>query len=247
MDIKTLTDRVFDLHPLLYRHAYSELSQPEETATQNISERLRPLLEKELHAILPVADYWFRQQPRPVCSKYTWVISPYIQRPMGTTYTSIALLQNDTLLIGVVFDYETWQIVTGEKGDGAYRFDKKLQVSRQPLQAQSTYWAFPNLTEPLLTIKEPERIQRLTRNVRTRPVYNRTVENLATALINVASGRLDFTYAENFVYPDVAAAICIIEAAGGRCTDFSGSTEKLFSGKELFGSNSAIHEVFMED
>ncbi|MDP1802125.1 MAG: inositol monophosphatase family protein [Bacteroidota bacterium] len=273
MDIKLITDGIFNLEQILIPAIINEQEkkpkkdgerfdpkkQKTEEAEDNkiISSVLKPILLKELTTIFPNADLWIKGDGLPERkSEFVWVVSPYVQRLMGLTYTSIALQKNDELLIGVFFNWRDQKIVTGEKGLGANVFDESLKVSDQAIHPESSYiYYLPDMSggkeekEKFMLFFSMykqifDKIQKMASD--TRPAYNAVMENVAGSIIRVAGGTLDLTWAANFDYTDVAAAIAVVEEAGGICTDFRGGKEKLYTGEELFCSNKAIHATFLE-
>lgn len=66
------------------------------------------------------------------------------------------------------------------------------------------------------------------------------------SIMLVAEGILDGCVASGPTPEDVAAAIPILEAAGGRVTDLDGNPYDIFSGKVMVSSNGYIHETLLK-
>ena len=61
----------------------------------------------------------------------------------------------------------------------------------------------------------------------------------------VACGRFD-GYWESYLSPwDLAAGVLLVQEAGGRCTDYTGETAQLYSGREVLISNGLIHDEML--
>lgn len=258
--IKTVTDAVFSLCEPLYLQidAFSSTHQEmfsienpsgmqnqEQAIMDAFSEITRPMLNKQLQTIVPEALFWWKGESRPE-SEYTWVVSPAVYRFMRCSYTSIALLHRDSLLLGVHLNCLGPTITTGEKGDGASTFEEIHIVNDRPLPENAAYTVhhrpevkvFPDMAQY-------QRLRKFTGGLSSRPAYNNVIENLAGSLNKVAANQLHFVMGTQFSFPDVAAAICVAESAGCVVSDFSGTNRKLLNGEELFCSNPKIHEQFM--
>ncbi len=66
------------------------------------------------------------------------------------------------------------------------------------------------------------------------------------SIMLVAEGILDGCVASGPTPEDVAAAIPILQAAGGRVTDLNGDPYNIFSGKVMVASNGYIHEALLK-
>lgn len=268
-DIELLTNQVFDLSQPLLSLINEELAQNEnvpgttdlgllevERERQNsaLFKKTKDFFQTELNRIYPQAGIWFKHSSKPE-QEYLWVVSPFVFNLMGHTFSSVALQQEDTHLLGVYFDWKELKIVTGEKGGGANIFEKTLRVSSRELNENSNYVQYvPSISAGGLhkekamafLIRTKKLFEDFRSPIKTRHAVNSIMENVPGAMIQIASGTMDFTYAAHFDYPDVAACVAIVEEAGGLCTDFSGGKDKLYLGEELFCSNKLIHTEFLQ-
>lgn len=261
VDIKAVTDVVFSLCEDLYTRIEEYSSAQAGLFNMSGSDRMeqreleiieafgavtQPLLAAQLHATVPSAAFWWKGEPQPG-SALTWVVSPAVYRFMRCAYTSIALMQDNELLLGLHLNYLESTITTGEKGDGAATFQEVHVIKDAPLSEEAAYLihhtrevkVFPHM-------EQYKHFRRFTETVSSRPAYNNVIENLPGSIMGVAANRLDFTMGTGFDFPDVAASVCIAESAGGKVSDFSGTSGKLLSGDELFCSNPQIHKQFIE-
>lgn len=155
---------------------------------------------------------------------YTWVVDPLD----GTTNfahgypvfaVSIALLQGEHPVLGVVHDPMRQESFTAAAGKGAYLGDRRLQVSD-----------VTRLTEALVVTGFPY-------DVRTNPRNNlpqfsaflqraRGVRRDGSAALNLAylaAGRFDGFWEEGLSPWDVAAGTLLVREAGGQVTGYGGS------------------------
>ncbi len=178
---------------------------------------------------------------------YNWVIDPLD----GTTNfihgappvaVSIALIENDKPVVGVV--YEVWlkEAFYAWKGSKAYLNGKEIRVSDAPTVRDSLiatgfpYTRFDRFSQYMETM---EYFFNNTHGVRR-------LGSAATDLAWVACGRYDGFYEYNLSPWDVAAGALIVMQAGGRITDFSGGENYIF-GREVVSGNARMFESFLYD
>lgn len=170
-----------------------------------------------------------------------WIIDPLD----GTTNylygipcycTSVALLKNGELVLGVIYDPELDACFTAEKGKGAFLNGKKITVSGQE-----------NIGHALLATGFPyddAGRQRAYLDILAEVnTHTRGIRRLGSAALDmayVACGRFDAFYEYGLQPWDVAAGAIIVAEAGGIVSDFKGGDEFLF-GKTLVCSNEPLH------
>src|SRR5437763_6967947 len=176
--------------------------------------------------------------------EWRWIIDPLD----GTTNyahgypcfcISIGLEQNGTMEIGVVYDPLRDEVFTAERGQGAALNGKRINVSPTP-----------NLASALLCTGFPY-------DVRERGEFARHFANFimnaqgvrrdgaaALDLAYVAAGRFDGFWEEGLHPWDVAAAVLMIEEAGGRVTHYDGSAFNIYSAP-ILASNGSLHDQMM--
>jgi hypothetical protein len=251
MDIKSITDTIFNLQETMYPLVCNEYKDSEK-----IYAEINKLFRQILSGILPAAEFWCDGQEKPK-SEFIWAINPYIPAEVlsSDSLTSVALLQNDELIIGVHFNWHQRTTATGETGGGgAYIFEEQLLVPEKKLGPDSftmeftpDYWANRDHWDEAAKFFQKFRplFIELRKNIETRESFNRVPKNIEWGIMKVIRGEYDYIYAIMFSYPQIAAIIAVFEQAGGVCTDFSGGKEKLFAGEELFCSNKLIHSEFI--
>lgn len=180
--------------------------------------------------------------------KLLWVVDPLD----GTTNfihqyapyaVSIALLQGQEILIGVVYEICADECFYAWQGGGAYLEVKsgevkseKLRVSSQKIQDALICLQFPYNSEAYKpTIKHL--IGQLYGNIGS----IRACGSAAMALCQVAAGRLD-GYAEQYIGQwDYMAGSLIVKEAGGMVTDYAGSDD-FTQGNSVVATNGIIQQ-----
>ena len=177
-------------------------------------------------------------------SEWRWIIDPLD----GTTNyahgypcfcVSIGLEYQGKLQLGVIYDPIRDELFTAERGEGAALNGRRIRVS-----------ATPNLASALLCTGFPY-------DVRERGEFARHFANFimnaqgvrrdgsaALDLAYVACGRFDGFWEEGLRPWDVAAAVLMIEEAGGRVTHYDGSPFDIYNAP-ILASNALVHEQMM--
>ena len=146
-----------------------------------------------------------------------WVIDPIdgtanYFRGLDECCVSIALMENDEALIGIIYNFNNDQMYTAVKDQGAFLNNTKISVSdiaskdkasiTTGFPASETIESSMNFLEDLKGWKKV-----------------RMFGSAALSCAYVASGKCDY-YSEKGVYIwDIAAGICLVKEAGG-CADF---------------------------
>jgi len=178
--------------------------------------------------------------------RYNWVIDPLD----GTTNfiqgvpiyaVSIGLLDNDEMVLGVVYEVGLDECFYAWKGGGAYLNGDPIFVSERDdihdalLATGFPYSNFDQLDEYLALLKwtmtEARGVRRL--------------GSAATDLAYVACGRFDSFWEYDLKPWDVAAGSLIVKEAGGVVTDFNGGTNYLYGG-EIIASNALLASLMLE-
>lgn len=178
---------------------------------------------------------------------YNWIIDPLD----GTTNfihglpvfsVSIALIEKDKLLLGVVYEINLDECFYAISGKGAYCNGQPIRVSSAPKLADSLiatgfpYYDFDLISNYLEALR---RIMQKSHGIRR-------LGSAAVDLAYVACGRVDAFFEYNLNSYDVAAGALIVLEAGGKVTDFEEGENFLF-GRQILASNSMIHrELFAE-
>lgn len=178
--------------------------------------------------------------------RFNWVVDPLD----GTTnfmhglpaYTvSVGLMENDEVMVGVVYDPNRDECFSAYKGGGAFCNDNPIQVSDAPALKDSLiatgfpYYDF-GLTQKYLQVLG---------SFMSRSHGIRRIGSAALDLVYVAIGRFEGFFEYNLNAWDVAGGAIIVQEAGGKVTKFKEDGDYIF-GREIVASNTAIHHEMLE-
>lgn len=199
-----------------------------------------------LELLLPEAGFIAEEgTSEKIGKRYSWIIDPLD----GTTNyvhgipfycTSVALLDVDKLIMGVVYEPNNNECFHAMVGHGAFLNDKPISVSdkkeliRSLLATGFPYDDFHRENEYFGILKEFTKKSRGLRRL----------GSAALDLAYVACGRFDGFYEYGLNPWDVAAGALIVEEAGGHVKDFRGGDDYIF-GEEIIADNSLISEEFL--
>ena len=151
---------------------------------------------------------------------------------------SIALVDEDGLQLGVVYDVANQDCFYAEKDDGAYRNGEKIQVSGAGSMKESLiatgfpYYEFEGLDSYLSIL----------RYIMQNSHGLRRMGSAALDLAWTACGRFEGFFEYNLNAWDVAAGALIVKEAGGVVSDFKGKDDFLY-GRQIIAGNSPIHHA----
>ena len=146
-----------------------------------------------------------------------WVIDPIdgtanYFRGLDECCVSIALMENDEALIGVIYNFNNDQMYTAVKDQGAFLNNMKITVSDIASKGKAS------ITTGFPASESIESSMNFLENLKGWKKV-RMFGSAALSCAYVASGKCDY-YAEKGVYLwDIAAGICLVREAGG-CADF---------------------------
>lgn len=175
----------------------------------------------------------------------TWVIDPLdgstnfcIGNPFFAV--SIALVESDEPILGIV-DYPCQkELFYAQKGSGAHLNENGLRVSDTRTLEHSTL-TFCHGSDPASV----RRISRIFRRLKEATSRTRQMGAASLELSFTACGRVDAFIMVGVNSWDVAAGVLMVKEAGGRVTDLSGGKFTL-SSTSLLASNGRIHRSLLE-
>lgn len=211
----------------------------------HVDQQAEQILVSALQKLLPEAGFIAEEGTgTPSESGLNWVVDPLD----GTTNfmhnipfycTSVALVQNEEPILGVIYDPEHNEMYVAIKGGKAFCNEKAISVSPEvPLESLFIVTGFPydskqTLEANLKTIGE------LT--VRSRGI--RRMGSAALDMCYVAAGRFDGFYEVGLNPWDVAAGTCIVRSAGGLVDDFRNTGKPVFGREIIAASPGAFREI----
>ncbi|TAH42992.1 MAG: inositol monophosphatase [Bacteroidetes bacterium] len=178
--------------------------------------------------------------------KYTWIIDPLD----GTTNfihglpcycISIALLEDDKLLLGVVHELTRNECFYAWRNGGAFLNNQKISVSKVNHLSDSllaTGFPYHNYDRMKPYMQVFDHCMRHTHGLRR-------LGSAAADLAYVACGRFESFYENGLNAWDVAGGAIIVMEAGGIVTDFEGGDDYIF-GAEIIASNAGVANEMLE-
>lgn len=177
--------------------------------------------------------------------KFLWIIDPLD----GTTNfihgitphsVSIALMENDKIVLGVVYEVGLDEMFYAWKDSSAYLNGDKIQVATASKSIDTLvatgfpYYDFDRVDDYIEAMKF---LMKNTRGIRR-------LGSAAVDIAYVAAGRFDAFYEHALHSWDVAAGVFILQQAGGKTTDFNGGENWLFGGEIVAASKNYFDEFF---
>ncbi len=138
--------------------------------------------------------------------------------------------------MGLIYQPALDKLFVAEKGKGAFLNQTKIAVSHESELIKSLI-----ATDSSSKIDKREDSFAVLSKICADVRHIRIFGSCALHMSRVAQGQLDFYYKSGFNYWDYAAGMLIVEAAGGKVTDFDGNPITQNS-KNILASNSLLHE-----
>jgi myo-inositol-1(or 4)-monophosphatase len=179
--------------------------------------------------------------------KYNWIIDPLD----GTTNfihgitpfaISIALMENDKIILGVVHELGLNECFYAWKDSPAFLNGEIIKVSEMETIGNSLiatgfpYYDYKRI-KPFL--ESLEYFMKNSHGVRR-------LGSAATDLVYVACGRFEAFYEYSLSPWDVAAGAFIVQQAGGIVSDFKGENNYIF-GEEIIATNNFVFDNFLNN
>lgn len=228
----------FSLSSVQRKHAHDYVSYVDKGSETLIVAALRELL-PEAGFITEEGSAGHDQE------QLIWVIDPLD----GTTNfihqyapyaVSIALMQGNSILLGVVYEITAGECFYAWKDGGAYLNGEPIHVSNQQIEDALLCLQLPYNSEAYKPVAK-----HLIDRFYGRCASVRMNGSAAMSLCYVAAGRLD-GYAEQYIGQwDFMAGALIVMEAGGQVTDYSNSPD-FTGGNSVIATNGHIHDELAE-
>lgn len=179
--------------------------------------------------------------------RYNWIVDPLD----GTTNflhgipvfaISVALMDNDEVVAGLVWEIGQDESFTAWKGGGAWLNGKPIRVSSNTELKKSLiatgfpYYDFSRMQSFLQLLGS---LFEKTRGVRR-------LGSAATDLAYVACGRFDGFFEYGLSPWDVAAGVLLVQEAGGKVSDYSGGNNYIH-GQEIVAGSQSVFKPLQEE
>ncbi len=205
------------------------------------------MIVEKLKKILPEAGFITEEETETEQAEiFNWIVDPLD----GTTNfihglepfaVSIALKENDDIVIGIVYEVGKDECFYACKNSPAYLNGKEIKVTETDKLADSlvaTGFPYYDFSENKPILKSLEYFMKHSHGIRR-------LGSAATDLVYVACGRLEAFYEFGLSPWDVAAGALIVQQAGGKVADFNFGDDYLF-GREIVAANSNIFKEFSD-
>lgn len=204
-------------------------------------------LVEALHKLLPEAGFITEEDTdNTKGERFNWIIDPLD----GTTNfthglplysVSVALMENDEIVLGVVYEVNKDECFHATKGNGAFLNDSPIKVSAaEGLKDSLIATGFPyyefGLTQQYLQVLG---------SFMSKSHGVRRLGSAALDLAYVAAGRFEGFFEFNLNAWDVAGGAIIVQEAGGRVSKFTDNDDYIF-GREIVASNNNIHQEMLD-
>jgi myo-inositol-1(or 4)-monophosphatase len=156
--------------------------------------------------------------------------------------TSIALEIDGEVAVGAIYDPMADELFTVERGQGARLNGRRLVVSAaDQLINALMVTGFPPNTSP----DEREEQLAIFTAMMAKARAVRRLGSAALDLCFVAAGRFDAFWEQNLYAWDVAAGGLLVEEAGGRVSNYSGTSYSPFD-RQIIASNGLLHPLVVD-
>ena len=254
MDLKTLCNQVCELSKETGEYILGELPKFKTDSVESkslhnfvthVDKTSEARIVKKLSELLPEAGFIAEEGTSTVRGdRYNWVIDPLD----GTTNfihglppfaVSIALMEKDEVILGVVHEVISKETFYAWKGSPAFLNGAEIKVSKATSVKDSLIaTGFP--------YTEFNRIKPFMQSLEFLFTNSHGVRRLGSAsvdMVYLACGRFEAFYEYGLSPWDVAAAVLIVKQAGGKISDFKGGNDYIF-GKEIIVTNPGIFDEF---
>ena len=173
-----------------------------------------------------------------------WILDPVdgtsnLIHDFHNSSMSLALAVEKQVVFGLIYHYSTKEYFYAQKGEGAYVNDTSIHVSNTTeLSRCLVSFGTSPYDKATLGEKNCETLKQiffLCEDIRR-------IGSAAIELAYVAAGRVNIYLERNLKPWDYAAAIIIIEEAGGIITDYQGQTIDISKPCDILAGNKAVHE-----
>ncbi len=210
-----------------------------------VDKQAEELIVNKLRQLLPESGFIAEEGTAASAGeKYKWIIDPLD----GTTNfihglppfaVSIALMEEEEIILGVVYEVTQQECFYAWKGSKAYLNGNEIKVTtaattRDSLIATGFPYSAMDMLDPFIV------------SMRYFMIHSHGLRRLgsaATDLAYVAAGRFEAFYEHGLKPWDVAAGAIIVKQAGGKVADFNGTDQFLFNG-EIVAANSTYFGEF---
>ncbi len=178
-------------------------------------------------------------------SRWMWIVDPLdgtvnFSHGYPVFSVSIALMEKQELVAGVVHDPSRLETFSAVRGGGAFLNGEPVAVSKADSLTRSiiaTGFPYDRATSPVNNVAEFDQVV-------TRVQGIRRGGSAALDLSYVACGRLDGFWELKLKPWDMAAGMLLVQEAGGRITDRHGNATTVYT-DSIVATNGRLHEILV--
>lgn len=203
------------------------------------------MLVSHLSALIPNSGFLTEEKTITQETKeYTWIIDPLD----GTTNfvhsipnycVSIALMHNEEIIVGVVYEIANDECFNAWKGGGAFMNGQPIRVVSEDQIEDNVF----GTGFPIHNFEQIDKYLAILNQLMKNTHGLRRMGSAAADMAYVACGRYGGFFEYNLNPWDIAAGVLLVQEAGGKVSDFSGGENFLF-GKEIVGAG-AVHQELL--
>lgn len=234
-----LIEQIEEIHDVDTKRNFTDLVTEVDLSSQE-------LIIDKLHSHYPSHTVVAEEKQNVPGTDMQWIVDPID----GTTNyvhsypifsVSIALAEQQNVLVGVVYAPMLKEMFTAKKGGGAWLNGKPISTSGES-----------DLSKALLSTGFPyskDQVEMAMRRFNSLVRKSRGIRRDGSAALDlsfVAMGRFDGFWEQGLSPWDVAAGKLIAEEAGAKITTFTGNEHQLFSSNNITASNGKIHDHLTE-
>lgn len=230
----------FDKKHIEYKGKNDLVSYVDKEAEKRIIQSLKKILPEA--AFVSEEDEAHHQL---TASEFHWVIDPLdgttnFLHGIPTFAVSIALMQGEEVVSGVVYEINRDEAFYAWKNGGAFLNDEKINISNcDSLQDGLLATGFP--------YSQFEKIGNYLTVLRKLMEVSHGLRRIGSAAVDlayVAAGRFEGFFEFNLKAWDVAAGSLLVKEAGGKVSTFSGTNDFIF-GKEIVVAPPKVHQEIL--
>jgi myo-inositol-1(or 4)-monophosphatase len=211
-------------------------------AAQNV---VRRILQSEFPAIDFVGEESTIAERELAYSRTRWIVDPldgttnYVHQLPGWC-VSIALVEDENILVGCIYDPLSDTVYLAEAGEGAFRNGERLRTS-----------GTTSLRDSLVALSFPATASRSSPEVECflgmlpHVQAFRRLGSAALNLCHIAAGQMDANWSATIHAWDVAAGILLVREAGGVVTNLFGEPFALSGHSIAAAANATLHAEFV--
>jgi len=228
----------------LYKVTNSDIETKDENSLVSyVDKQAEQMIVSALRARTPDAGFITEEDTQNETNKSKiWIIDPLdgttnFLRKIPHFSTSIALMEDGVITLGIVYEIMLDNAYTAIKGQGAWLNDKPISVSNvSELSKAMVVTGFP-YRKDINMAANFEILKYCVHNCRG----IRRLGSAALDLAYVAAGNIDIYYENSINIWDIAAGVLLVEEAGGKISDYQGGQNHLQKGS-VISSNSFLYD-----